>query len=187
MHMKIWKFLDICIILMKFQEKQTNFVNAICKGSSDDRNLQIVIIWRRDASHIKFEWIEGAKLENEENMPEEKIVNDTKAKIDMAIQRLLKTSEALSSEAFVQNLLDEHAQGVIAKFFTKMFYFAEHVIDSIEQEHILATLSLLGTIAFMFAVGYIMVYFVRAEEETLKAKGQLNKNNSKLYLLLTYF
>ena len=77
-----------------------------------------------------------------------------------------------------QNLLDEHAQGFISKWITRMFYITEYLFDNIEQEHILATLSLLGTIAFMFAVGYVMVYFVRAEEETLKAKGQLNSKNN---------
>lgn len=42
----------------------------------------------------------------------------------------------------------------------------------------LALLSLLGTIIFMFAIGYIMLYFVRIEEENLKAKGQLGDNTS---------
>ena len=84
------------------QEKQVNFVNAICKGSTEDKTLQIVIIWRRDTSHIKFEWIDGAKLQNEKHQSEGQFVNVTKAKIDLAIQRLLQTSEALASEAFVQ-------------------------------------------------------------------------------------
>lgn len=163
-----------------FQDKQTDFVNAMSKGSSDDTLLRLVIIWRRDTSHIKYEWVSGTRLgiERKENESDEHTLNHTKQKLDDAIQRLLRASEALSYEAYVKDLLDEHAQGILGKVMTRLLYITEYMIDNIEQEHVLATLSLLGTIAFMFAVGYVMVYLVRAEEETLKAKGQLNSNGT---------
>lgn len=159
-----------------FKEKQMEFINAISKGSNDDKLLRIVVLWRRDTSHVKYEWVNDANLDlhSSGHQSSDHLINHTKQRIDHTIQKLLKTSEALSYEAFVKNLLDEHAQGFIHEWISKALYFYEYLIDSIEEEHILATLSLLGTIAFMFAVGYVMVYFVRAEEENLKAKGQIN-------------
>ncbi|XP_068153166.1 dnaJ homolog subfamily C member 16 [Drosophila tropicalis] len=162
-----------------FKEKQPEFINAISKGSFDDNLLRIVIIWRRDNTHIKYEWIYGTKLDvrNTSDNPRESVINTTKTEITHTIQRLLQTSEALSYEAFVQNLLDEHAQGVITKWIARLLYMVDYLSDNVENEHLLAAVSLLGTIAFMFGIGYIMMYFVRAEEENLKAQGHLNENS----------
>lgn len=76
-------------------------------------------------------------------------------------------------------MLNEHAQGFLSQWFTKIMYISEYLLDNIEQEHILASLSLIGTIAFMFAVGYVMVYLVRVEEQNLKATGHLNETTCK--------
>lgn len=66
--------------------------------------LRVVIIWRRDTSHIKYEWVSGASLEKHhtDNETIEHIYHDTKQKLDNAISRLLKASEALSDEAEVK-------------------------------------------------------------------------------------
>lgn len=74
------------------------------KGSSDDTLLRLVIIWRRDTSHIKYEWVSGTRLgiERKENESDEHTLNHTKQKLDDAIQRLLRASEALSYEAYVK-------------------------------------------------------------------------------------
>lgn len=159
-----------------FKEKQIDFINAISKGSADDKLFQIVALWRRDTSHVKYEWVNGANLDfkSSNHQSSDHLIYHTKIKIDHTIQKLLKTSEALTFEAFVKNLLDEHAQGLVHKWISKALYIYEYLLDSIEEEHILATLSLLGTIGFMFAVGYVMVYFVRAEEENLKANGHIS-------------
>lgn len=89
---------------------------------------------------------------------------------------------------FLQNLFDEHAQSLISRLLSKLEYISEYLIDNLEKEHVLALLSLLGTIIFMFAVGYVMVYFVRVEEENLKQKGHLNGSNSSCkYQKLIFF
>lgn len=66
--------------------------------------LRVVIIWRRDTSHIKYEWVNGASLEKQhiDNETIDDIYHDTKQKLDDAISRLLKASEALSDEAEVK-------------------------------------------------------------------------------------
>lgn len=52
--------------------------------------LRIVILWRRDTSHVKYEWI-----------TDKWDLNDTTQKLESTISRLLRSSEALSYEAFV--------------------------------------------------------------------------------------
>ncbi|XP_030379911.1 dnaJ homolog subfamily C member 16 isoform X2 [Scaptodrosophila lebanonensis] len=165
-----------------FKEKQSEFFNAISKGLLANDVLQIVIIWRRDSTHLKYEWVDGSKLENmsDSNGLNDHIINRTKYEVDITVQRLLRTNEALTYEAVVQNLFDEHAQGIWSKWIARLFNIVEYLSDNVEEEHILAALSLLGTISLMFGIGYVMMYFVQEEEESLKAKGHINENlNSK--------
>lgn len=84
------------------QEKQPDFVNALTKNG-EDTLLRLVVIWRRDTSHIKFEWVSDASLhmKRTENDSAELNYNSTKQKLDNTIQRLLRTTEALSFEAEV--------------------------------------------------------------------------------------
>lgn len=78
-------------------------MNALTKDG-EDTLLRLVIIWRRDTSHIKYEWVTGAALhiKRRENETAEHSFNTTKAKLDNTIQRLLRTTEALSYEAEVK-------------------------------------------------------------------------------------
>ncbi|XP_044313383.1 dnaJ homolog subfamily C member 16 isoform X2 [Drosophila rhopaloa] len=135
-----------------FKESQPDFIKAISKGSLEKNLLQIVIIWRRDAKLIKYEWVYG--LNKNTNVVHESLINSTKNEILNTVKRLLKSSEALNYEALVQKLFNEHSQAF----------------------------SLLGTIGFMFAVGYILMYFVRAEEENLKAQGHLIENQDQHHI-----
>lgn len=86
-----------------YQEKQSDFVNALTKDG-EDTLLRLVIIWRRDTSHIKYEWVSGASLhiKRQDNETAEYNFNVTKQKLDNTIQRLLRTTEALSYEAEVK-------------------------------------------------------------------------------------
>ncbi|XP_049305904.1 dnaJ homolog subfamily C member 16 isoform X2 [Bactrocera dorsalis] len=163
-----------------FKEKQKEFINAISKGAEADQLSPIVIIWRYDQTHIKYEWVKGSHLNMDFNLYDsnEQVINLTRRYIDNTIQRLLRTSETFSYETFVKNLFDEHAQSLINRWLSKVEYISEYLNDNLEKEHVLALLSLLGTIIFMFAVGYVMVYFVRVEEENLKQKGHFNGSNS---------
>ncbi|XP_070072582.1 dnaJ homolog subfamily C member 16 isoform X2 [Drosophila takahashii] len=154
-----------------FKERQPAFIKAISKGSFEKSLLQIVIIWRLDDKHIKYEWVCVAQQNS--NIVAENLINSTKNELLYTVKRLLKSSEALSYEAFVQKLFNEHSQGILTKWISRLLYLVDYLSDNIEDEHLLAAFSLLGTIGFMFAVGYLLIYFVRAEEENLKAQGHL--------------
>lgn len=191
-----------------YQDRQAEFVNALSNGS-EDTLLRLVVIWRRDTSHIKYEWVSGIHmhikhLENETN---EQSFNATKRKLDESIQRLLRTSESLSYEAEVkvidcslfaprfqfilalrlpnflfafslQDLLDEHAQSIFVQIFNKLLLLLEYFGDNLGREHVLPVLSVFGTIGFIVAIGYLLAYLVRIEEEDIQKKQSTKNNNN---------
>lgn len=87
-----------------YKDKQQDFINALSVNSgSDETLLKIVVIWRRDTKHVKYEWIHDAILEETSNIGEdEDSFNKTKQKIDVTIQKLLRATEALTFEAEVK-------------------------------------------------------------------------------------
>lgn len=89
-----------------FKEKQSAFINSLSLNSgNNDTLLKLVIIWRRDTTHIKYEWITEANLHeslNENIGEDEENYNKTKMKIDETIQKLLRSTEAMSFEAEVK-------------------------------------------------------------------------------------
>lgn len=78
-------------------------MNALTKDG-EDTLLRLVVIWRRDTSHVKYEWVSDASLHIQrlDNETVEHKFNATKRKVDATIQRLLRTNEALSYEAEVK-------------------------------------------------------------------------------------
>jgi len=81
-----------------------SFVNIILiawlttgEGSPAEPALHVAIIWRREHNHIKYEWLphtwSGAKS-NE--------WNETRDHLESTIQRLLRSSGALSREAVIK-------------------------------------------------------------------------------------
>lgn len=169
----------ICFLFFQFQERQSDFVNALARDV-DDTLLRLVIIWRRDTSHVKYEWVSGISLhiQRPDNETAEHNYNATKRRLYESIQRLSRTSEALSFEAEVKDLLDEHAQGIIGLIATKIFNFLEYTVENVGQQHVLAFLSVVGTIGFIVGIGYLLAYLVRIEEEDIQKKKATGNNNN---------
>lgn len=86
-----------------YQDRQSEFVSALSQGA-EETLLRLVVIWRRDTSHVNYEWIGGISLHVERSDTElaENSLNATKEKLDEAIQRLLRASETLTHEAEVK-------------------------------------------------------------------------------------
>lgn len=72
------------------------FVFISGEGSPTESTLHIVILWRRDSSHIKYEWLPSGLDASVDQW------NDTKSHLESTIQRLLQTNAALSGEAIVK-------------------------------------------------------------------------------------
>lgn len=64
--------------------------------------------------------------------------------------------------------------------FTKAVTLLNGLYDGMSKDQILPALSILGTIVFIIAVGYLMAYLVRLEEESIKKqqKGKNGNNNN---------
>jgi DnaJ family protein C protein 16 len=77
------------------------------EGSPMEPLLHIVIIWRRDASHLKYEWLPYGWIET---VQDDRIWNETRRHLEKTIQKLLRANEALPYAAVVGELSDEHAQ-----------------------------------------------------------------------------
>lgn len=85
-----------------YKEKQKDFIHALSINHEDDKTLKLVIIWRRDAKHVQYEWITDATLEETVSVEQdEENYNQTKRKIDETIQKLLKSTQALAFETEV--------------------------------------------------------------------------------------
>lgn len=76
-----------------------------------------------------------------------------------------------------QDLLDEHAQGLVIRILNKVLLAFEYMTENLGQEHILPALSVVGTIAFILGAGYLMSYLVRVEEENIQKKQSKSPEN----------
>lgn len=156
------------------REKQTDFVNALTKtespvGTADKvEQTNLVVIWRRDTTHIKYEWVADAQLGAFNGSYEH-----SKQTVTETIQRLLKASEVMANEAEVRDLLDEHAQGTFSRIITKVLIAVEYLGDNLGEEHLWPAISVVATVAFILGVGYLMSYLVRLEEEAIKKKRKM--------------
>ncbi|KAL0267988.1 UNVERIFIED_CONTAM: hypothetical protein PYX00_010093 [Menopon gallinae] len=158
-----------------YQERQQEFINSLLTGSPEETALNVVILWRRDTNHIKYEWLRGGWARSQ-NSPQ---WNETKERLDSTILKLLKTEETLTHEAVVKELIDEHAQGLLGKIITKFLIAADFIRENVGKDHLLAVVSVLSTVAFIVLGGYFMAYLVRLEEEKIKSCDAQDSENSR--------
>uniref|UniRef100_A0A182RVV9 DnaJ homolog subfamily C member 16 n=1 Tax=Anopheles funestus TaxID=62324 RepID=A0A182RVV9_ANOFN len=165
-----------------YQEKQNDFICALSKhNQSKETLLQIVIFWRRDTKQIRYEWVQEIVLQTDktlENDTQEQYFNYTKQKMDTVIHRLLRSSEALSYETEVKALLDEHAENAVMRMLNRILLALEYMVDNLGQEHILPAISVIGTVAFILIIGYLMSYLLHLEEEDIQLKKSKQVDNS---------
>lgn len=92
-----------------FKDTQPEFVSALSagEGSPLEPLLHIVIIWRRDANHLKYEWLPNGWVDAAQD---ERVWNETRRHLEKTIKKLLRATEALPYAAVIGELADEHAQ-----------------------------------------------------------------------------
>lgn len=73
-------------------------MKSLSTGSPEETVLNVVILWRRDVNHIKYEWMKGGWTPSY-NSPQ---YNETKERLESTISKLLKTEESLTYEAVVK-------------------------------------------------------------------------------------
>lgn len=105
-----------------YAHKQPAFVHALANGSGSDiseMEHRIVIIWRREATRIQYEWLNETwpscnhahcttdhfpsdPALRDEVLKYHERLNETKRALDQLIKRLLKPTEVMAYEAHVQ-------------------------------------------------------------------------------------
>ncbi|XP_061497436.1 dnaJ homolog subfamily C member 16 isoform X2 [Anopheles gambiae] len=170
-----------------YQEKQNDFISAFSKhNQSKETLLQIIIFWRRDTKHIRYEWVDQTILEADkvlENDTHDQYFNNTKQKLDSIIHRLLRSTEALSFETEVKDLFDENSESSIMRMLNRIILALEYISDNLGHEHILPAISVLGTVTFILIIGYLMSYLLHLEEEDIqlnKSKRLENSNGKRI-------
>ncbi|XP_011300799.1 dnaJ homolog subfamily C member 16 isoform X2 [Fopius arisanus] len=162
-----------------YKESQPQFVSALCagEGSPLEPLMHIVIIWRRDANHLKYEWLQNGWIDATED---ENKWNETRRSLEQTIQRLLRTTEALPYAARVDELADEHAQGTVDKLIGRALLAVDYISDNLTKEQLLPLASVIASLLFIGAAGYGVSYLVKLEELSVQSKmRQFNKENSK--------
>jgi hypothetical protein len=59
-----------------------------------------------------------------------------------------------------QELVDEHALGIISRISNRIATAAEVLRDHVTRQDLLAVGSVIGTVLFIAAIGYVMTYLV---------------------------
>ncbi|KAG5672388.1 hypothetical protein PVAND_002519 [Polypedilum vanderplanki] len=168
-----------------YKEKQSDFIHALSIHHEADKALKIVVIWRKDSHHVKYEWIADATLEETSSVEiDEENYNQTKRKIEDRIQKLLKANEGFAYEAEVLDLFDEHSQGLASRVIKRIIISIDYLYDSLGHEHLFPAASVIGTILFILGIGYLMSYLVKIEEANVKKQymSRGDGSNDKLFI-----
>lgn len=169
-----------------YQRNQPHFLHAIANGSgSDTSNIKhrIVVIWRREPTRIQYEWLNeswptcGHQCEMDRTEYQER-VNETKRALEQLIKRLLKPTEVMAYEAHVQELLDEAAVGAVGRALGALAQWAERAAHSLTAERAISAASVLATVLLVLAVGYLMAYLIRVEEESVQKQKEERRKQS---------
>ncbi|RLU16233.1 hypothetical protein DMN91_011993 [Ooceraea biroi] len=161
-----------------FKDTQPDFVSALSagEGSPMEPLLHIVIIWRRDANHLKYEWLPNGWIEAAQD---DRVWNETRRHLEKTIQKLLRATEALPYAAVVGELEDEHAQGTVDRLIGRALLAVDYISDNLTKEQILPLLSVLATLMLIGVAGYGMSYLVKLEEASVQAERAQCKDNAK--------
>ncbi|XP_037074988.1 dnaJ homolog subfamily C member 16-like [Pollicipes pollicipes] len=150
-----------------YMDKQARFMDALRQGSSlEDAAGHVVILWRQDHRHVRFDWSEHRW----ETQPDR--LNQSARQLEHKLHALLVENRVLAHAATVQDLIDEHAHTLLRRILNRLYHLWEYIGDRLSREEVLPAVSVLVTIVFLIAGGYLMAYLVRMEEETIRSRFQ---------------
>ncbi|XP_023950560.2 dnaJ homolog subfamily C member 16 [Bicyclus anynana] len=173
-----------------YAHAQPDFVHALANGSGIDMTTlehRIVVIWRREAARIHYEWLnetwptcvkchpdelEEGGARGEEALRYHERLNETKRALEQLVKRLLRPTEIVAYETRVQELVDEAAAGAVWRAVSRLCEWSERAFSALRTHHALSALSVLGTVALVLAAGYFMAYLIRVEEESVQRQKE---------------
>nr|SVE85425.1 EOG090X049L [Daphnia pulicaria] len=151
-----------------FREKQTEFLRALLEDgkSPTETTTHVVIVWRQDIRRLSYSWLSQPFVSGVDNW------NSSIEYLHRTLTKIMGTAQPLAHQTVVKELVDEHAQGIFGRITARLVTAAEVLGDHITRQELLAVGSVVGTVLFIAAVGYVMTYLVRLEEETIQKKNK---------------
>lgn len=168
------------------QDKQVDFVRALLDGTSSSADSlvassgpkDVAIVWRVEDLSIRFEWLQAkwqSLLPEDEEGDHQLKLNQSMALLRTTVQAILSSAstdkldkEMLSRQTVIKELMDEHAHGLFVRVANKMLEAVEALRESISKDELLPAVSLVVTVGFIVAGGYVMSYLVKMEEESVR-------------------
>ena len=80
-----------------------------------DPLLRVAILWRRDLSRVKYEWLESEWSPDSGHEGAAASVNSSHDSLRTTLQRLLTSNEVLTLETELGKLSDEHVQSLFVR------------------------------------------------------------------------
>ncbi|GAB6019855.1 hypothetical protein CHUAL_001394 [Chamberlinius hualienensis] len=169
-----------------FADRQTEFAKSL-KSDDYQADIGIVVVWRKNQFTLQYKWIPNSWT------VDDNYVNVSAEGLSSTIATLLHSNEALSNDAAIKMLVDEHMQNLVTRVLLRMVTFAGYLKENITRYEILPALSVLLTIAFVAAGGYFMSYLMKLEEAAVSEKlqqepnltnGSSSKKNADVNLIL---
>nr|CAG4646174.1 EOG090X049L [Macrothrix elegans] len=158
-----------------FLDKQKDFVSSLSEGepSHVDKRMHVVVLWRQNARRVSYGWTPQPFVPGIDNW------NTTKKVLLGYLNEILSTSQSLSHHTVVKDLLDETSQGVLERVISQFWVVADIINEHVTRQELLAVGSVIGTVLFIAAVGYVMTYLVRLEEEAVQKSSNGQPKTSR--------
>nr|SVE73486.1 EOG090X049L [Daphnia atkinsoni] len=139
-----------------FREKQTEFLRALLEdgGSPAETTTKVVIVWRQDIQRLSFSWLSQPFVSGSDNW------NSSVEYLHRTLTKILGNPQQLAHTTVMKELVDEYAQDILGRIAARLASAAEVLKDHFTRQELLAVASVVGSVLFIAAVGYVMTYLV---------------------------
>ncbi|XP_075584769.1 dnaJ homolog subfamily C member 16 l(3)80Fg isoform X2 [Dermatophagoides farinae] len=153
-----------------YREKQAELIKSLTniglsKKVNINRGIHVVILWRKESNQAFYEW-----LNNEWDFVDSTYINETKQKLNLLMTRLSQNAAQFTYSAKINSLTDESAKSLFARIVKRLLLVTENLSDNISRTDPTPILSVVFSIIFIIFIGYVMTYFMKIEEESIREK-----------------
>lgn len=147
-----------------YGDKQNEFLSALTQdgASPTEPESHVVVVWRQDIHRLSYSWLSQPFVPGPDHW------NTSKENLQSRLAEIMGTSQPLPYQTVMKELVDEYALGIVGRISNRIAAAADVLREHVTRQDLLAVGSVVGTVLFIAAVGYVMTYLVRLEEETIQ-------------------
>lgn len=136
-----------------FREKQKDFINSLAIGSNvpKDPESHVVILWRKEHDRLLFEW-----MTSKWDVSEPLTLNRSQVELFDLLNKLSQTTQAMSNNARMVDLIDEQESCFLGRVMKKFFILTDRIGDNISKKDVMPFLSVVASFMFIGLIGFIM-------------------------------